>query len=241
MTGETYLTADEVTKTYGDVTAVSEVSLDVPSDAVTGFIGPNGSGKTTLLRVLLGVERPTSGTVSYDGPAAERQLGYLPQRPTFRPGFSVREIAAFYADLVDDDPDRLLERVGLEEVASRPVSGLSGGMTRLLGIAQALAGDPPVVMLDEPASGLDPAMSRLIFDSIESIADDGRAVVLCSHELPLVESTADRVAVLESGHLVRTGSVESLRAQTGGPLHETFTALLERDRATIGAPEGGQS
>jgi len=241
MTGETYLAADEVTKKYGDVTAVSAVSLDVPSDAVTGFIGPNGSGKTTLLRLLLGVERPTSGTVSYSGPEAERQLGYLPQRPTFRPGFSVRETAAFYADLVDDDPDRLLERVGLEEVAGRPVSGLSGGMTRLLGIAQALAGDPPIVMLDEPASGLDPAMSRLIFDIIESIADAGRAVVLCSHELPLVEATADRLAVLESGRLVRTGSVEELREQTGGPLHETFTALLEQDRAAIAAPEGEQA
>mgnify|MGYP000146681787 FL=1 len=241
MTGETYLTADEITKKYGDVTAVSEVSLDVPSDAVTGFIGPNGSGKTTLLRVLLGVERPTGGTVSYSGPEAERQLGYLPQRPTFRPGFSVRETAAFYADLVDDDPDRLLERVGLEEVAARPVAGLSGGMTRLLGIAQALAGDPPIVMLDEPASGLDPAMSRLIFDIIESIADAGRAVVLCSHELPLVEATADRLAVLESGRLVRTGTVESLREQTGGPLHETFTALLEQDRATIAAPEEEQA
>jgi ABC-type multidrug transport system ATPase subunit len=241
MTGETYLTAEAVTKKYGDVTAVSEVSLDVPSDAVTGFIGPNGSGKTTLLRVLLGVERPTSGTVSYGGPEAERQLGYLPQRPTFRPGFSVRETAAFYADLVDDDPDRLLERVGLEEVADRPVSGLSGGMTRLLGIAQALAGDPPIVMLDEPASGLDPAMSRLIFDIIASIADAGRAVVLCSHELPLVEATADRLAVLESGRLVRTGSVESLREQTGGPLHETFTALLEQDSAAIAAPGGEQS
>ncbi|WP_058991739.1 ABC transporter ATP-binding protein [Haloarcula sp. CBA1127] len=241
MTGETYLMADEITKQYGDVTAISEVSLDVPSDAVTGFIGPNGSGKTTLLRMLLGIERPTSGTVSYCGPDAERQLGYLPQRPTFRPGFSVRETAAFYADLVDDDPARLLERVGLEEVASRPVSGLSGGMTRLLGIAQALAGDPPIVMLDEPASGLDPAMSRLIFDIVESIADAGRAVVLCSHELPLVEETADRLVVLESGRLVRTGSVESLREQTGGPLHETFTALLEQDRAAIAAPGGEQS
>ncbi|KOX91317.1 ABC transporter ATP-binding protein [Haloarcula rubripromontorii] len=238
MTGETYLTAAEVTKSYGDVTAVSEVSLDIPSNAVTGFIGPNGSGKTTLLRMLLGVERPTSGTISYSGPDAERQLGYLPQRPTFRPGFSVRETAGFYADLVDDDPDRLLERVGLEEVASRPVSGLSGGMTRLLGIAQALAGDPPIVMLDEPASGLDPAMSRLIFDIVESIADAGRAVVLCSHELPLVEQTADRLVVLESGRLVRTGSVASLREQTGGPLHETFTALLEQDRATVAAPGG---
>lgn len=241
MTGETYLSANEVGKTYGDVTALSDVSLDVPADAVTGLIGPNGSGKTTLLRVLLGLERPTGGTVEYHGPDAVRRLGYLPQRPTFRPGFSVRETIGFYADLVDDDPDRLLERVGLADVADRPVDGLSGGMTRLLGIAQALAGDPPVVVLDEPASGLDPAMSELIFDVVASIADEGRAVALSSHELSLVERTADRLAVLESGAVVTVDTPEALRERTGGPLHETFTSLLDRDDAVVTAAEVGDA
>ncbi|MFC7078107.1 ABC transporter ATP-binding protein [Haloarcula halophila] len=235
MTTEPYLSTDDLTKSYGDVTAVDEVTLDIPGNAVTGLIGPNGSGKTTLLELLLGVERPTLGSVSYHGPEAVRRFGYLPQRPTFRPGFTVAETADFYAGLVDDDPDRLLESVGLGAVADRPVTGLSGGMTRLLGIAQALAGDPPVMVLDEPASGLDPAMSDRIFEVVESIAAEGRAVVLSSHELPLVERTADRLAVLEAGRLHTTGSPAELRERTGGPLHETFTSLLAGETGVVTA------
>ena len=236
MTTDPYLSAEGLTRSYGDVTAVDSVTLDVPGTAVTGLVGPNGSGKTTLLELLLGVERPTMGTVDYGGPDTVRRFGYLPQRPTFRPGFTVAETVGFYAALVEDDPAQLLETVGLSEVSDRPVTGLSGGMTRLLGIAQALAGDPPVVVLDEPASGLDPAMSERIFDVVESIAAEGRAVVLSSHELPLVEGAADRLAVLESGELRASGSPESLRERTGGPLHETFTSLLTGELAVV---EGG--
>lgn len=235
MTDEPYLSTSELTKSYGGVTALDGVSVDVPGTAVTGLVGPNGSGKTTLLELLLGVERPTLGTVEYRGPDAVRRFGYLPQRPTFRPGFTVAETVAFYAGLVGDDPDRLLEAVGLDEVPDRPVTGLSGGMTRLLGIAQALAGDPPVVVLDEPASGLDPAMSERIFAVVEEIAAEGRAVVLSSHELPLVERTADRLAVIESGRLRATGTPAALRERTGGPLHETFTSLLENEAGVVTA------
>jgi ABC-type multidrug transport system ATPase subunit len=235
MTTDPLLSTDELTKSYGDVTALDTVSLDIPPSAVTGLIGPNGSGKTTLLELLLGVERPTLGTIEYNGPDAVRRYGYLPQRPTFRPGFTVAETATFYATLVDDDPDRLLEAVGLGAVADRQVTALSGGMTRLLGIAQALAGDPPVVVLDEPASGLDPAMSERIFEVIESIAAEGRAVLLSSHELPLVERTADHLVVLESGRLRTTGSPDSLREENGGPLHETFTSLLAGETGVVTA------
>lgn len=233
MTADPSLSATDLTKSYGDVTALDSVSLDVPTSAVTGFVGPNGSGKTTLLELLLGVERPTLGSVEYNGPEAVRRFGYLPQRPTFRPGFTVAETAAFYASLVNDDPDRLLDTVGLAAVADRPVKGLSGGMRRLLGITQALAGDPPVVALDEPASGLDPAMSDRIFEVIEAIAAEGRTVVLSSHDLPLVERTADYLAVLESAELRATGSPASLREQTGGPLHETFTSLLAGETSVV--------
>jgi len=146
------LSTESVTKSYGGVTALDDVSVSIPGTAVTALIGPNGSGKTTLLELLLGVERPSLGTVDYHGPEAVRRFGYLPQRPTFRPGFTVAETAAFYAGLVGDDAERLLEAVGLDAVADRRVSALSGGMTRLLGIAQALAGDPPVVVLDERAA-----------------------------------------------------------------------------------------
>ncbi|MFC7020756.1 MULTISPECIES: ABC transporter ATP-binding protein [Haloarcula] len=235
------LTAEGVTRRFGDVTALSDVTAEVPADAITALVGPNGSGKTTLLRLLVGLDSPTSGTIAYEGPSATRRIGYLPQRPTFRPGFTARETLAFYADLVDDDPDRLLERVGLGAVADRRVEALSGGMTRLLGIGQALTGDPPVVALDEPASGLDPEMSRHVFDVVDSIAADGRAVVLCSHELPLVEATADRVVVLDQGAVVATDTPTALRERTGGPLHETFAALLDRDAEPVRAQvEGGE-
>lgn len=225
----TYLHATDVSRTFGDVTALADVSIDVPAGNVVALIGPNGSGKTTLLRILTGLLAPSSGDVTYDGPDATRPLGYLPQAPTFRPGFSTRETMAFYARLVDDDPDALLDRVGLGQVSERRVEALSGGMTRLLGIAQALAGDPPVLSLDEPASGLDPGMSQRVFDIIEELAADGHSVVVTSHDLPLVERAADRVAVLDRGEIVAVDTPEALREQTGGPLHETFRSLVAAD------------
>jgi ABC-type multidrug transport system ATPase subunit len=221
-----YLQATGVTKTFGDVTAIADVSIEVPAGRVVALIGPNGSGKTTLLRLLAGLVSPTAGEVSYEGPPATRPLGYLPQEPSFRPGFTALETAAFYAGLVDDDPTRLLEQVGLGAVPDRRVEALSGGMTRLLGIAQALAGEPPVLALDEPASGLDPGMSRRMFDVAAELAADDHAVVVTSHDLPLVERTADRIVVLDRGAAVAAGTPAELRERTGGPLHETFTSLV---------------
>jgi Cu-processing system ATP-binding protein len=226
---DTYLEGAGVSRTFGDVTALSDVSLDVPGGSVVALIGPNGSGKTTLLRILAGLLAPTDGEVKYEGPDATRPLGYLPQAPTFRPGFTTRETMRFYARLVDDDPDELLDRVGLGRVPDRRVEALSGGMTRLLGIAQALAGDPPVLALDEPASGLDPGMSQRVFDIVGTLADDGHAVVVTSHDLPLVERAADRVAVLDRGEVVAADTPAALRERTGGPLHETFTSLVDAD------------
>lgn len=225
----TYLHATDVYRTFGDVTALSGVSIDIPAGSVVALIGPNGSGKTTLLRILSGLLTPSHGEVTYDGPDATRQIGYLPQAPTFRPGFSTRETIAFYAHLVNDDPDELLDRVGLGQVPDRRVEALSGGMTRLLGIAQALAGDPPVLALDEPASGLDPYMSRRVFDIIEELAGGGHSVVVTSHDLPLVERGADQVVVLDKGDVVATDTPAALRERTGGSLQETFMTLIVAD------------
>jgi ABC-type multidrug transport system ATPase subunit len=218
---DTRLYADEVNRTFGDVAALTAVNLDVPAAAVTALVGPNGSGKTTLLRLLAGLDEPTAGTVAYHGPAATREVGYLPQRPSFRPGFTVAETLGFYARLVDDDPDRLVERVGLSAAADRRIEALSGGMTRLVGVAQSLAGSPPVVVLDEPGSGLDPEATARVFDVVERLAADGRTVVISSHDLALVERTADCVAVLDGGELVAHDSPAGLRASWGGPLVET--------------------
>jgi Cu-processing system ATP-binding protein len=240
-TEDTLLAGESLTRRFGDVVALSEVSVTVEAGEVTAFVGPNGSGKTTLLSVLAGLLDPADGTVSYRGPEARRRIGYLPQQPAFRPRFTTRETLAFYARLVDDDPDRLLERVGLDTVADRRVGALSGGMVRLLGVAQALAGAPPVVALDEPASSLDPGMSERVFDIAGNIAEEGWGVMLCSHDLALVERVADAVVVLDRGEVVAAGAPDTLREEWGGPLVEEFGEVIGGDSSVIAAQTGAET
>ncbi len=208
------LEATEVDHNYGPISVLENVSVSIDPGTVTALIGPNGSGKTTLIRALAGLHEPTAGTIAYRGPAAARRIGYLPQQPAFRPGFTVRETLRFYASLVGgDETDALahLDRVGLADAADRPVGALSGGMTRLVGIAQATIGDPPIVVLDEPGSGLDPGMSMHVFDVAAELAADGIAVLLSSHDLELVERVADCVLVLSDGRIVQRGSTDELQ------------------------------
>ena len=207
------LEATRVDRDFGTVSVLEEVSLTIDSDAVTALIGPNGSGKTTLLRVLAGLLEPTDGTVEFHGAGSVRQIGYLPQQPAFRPGFTVLETLRFYSSLVGETEADALDRlrlVGLEDATERPVEALSGGMTRLVGIAQATIGDPPVVVLDEPGSGLDPGMRRHVFEVATELAADGTAVILSSHDLELVERTADDVVVIEDGQVLETGEPATL-------------------------------
>lgn len=212
------LEATDLSFSYGDVRVLHDVSVTVDAGAVTALIGPNGTGKTTLLRTLAGLADPTGGTIRYQGPDAPRNIGYLPQQPAFRPGFTVDETLAFYASLVGGArtavPDRL-ELVGLGDAVDRRVEALSGGMMRLLGIAQATVGDPPVVILDEPASGLDPGMSTRVFEGVREIADDGTAVLLTSHDMELVERTADEVYLLDDGVVAERGHPEAILDRLG--------------------------
>jgi ABC-type multidrug transport system ATPase subunit len=200
---------------FGEVTVVDGVSFEVDPGTLVSLVGPNGSGKSTLLRVVAGVLAAERGRVDVAARGA-RPVGYLPQQPSFRPGFSVADTLRFYADLLspeaaaDVDVDAVLNQVGLAGVRGRNVEALSGGMTRLLGLAQALLGDPSVLVLDEPASGLDPAISAHIFETVRGLADDGRAVLLASHDLVSVERTADRVLVLDRGTFVADGSPDEL-------------------------------
>jgi ABC-type multidrug transport system ATPase subunit len=210
------LRVDGVSKSFGSVEVLSDVSVSIPSGSVVAVIGPNGSGKTTLLRTLVGDLRPTTGVVSYVGPDTDRPIGYLPQEPTFRPGFTAAETLAFYSSLLDGrDPEPLLERVGLAAAADRNVEALSGGMRQLLGIAQATVGDPPLIVLDEPASGLDPNMSENVFGTAAEMAGSGTTVLISSHDLALVETTADTVVVLDRGSVAAAGSPRDLRERFG--------------------------
>ncbi len=232
MTTEAILRAESVSHSFDEVDVLDDISVDVEPGQVMAIVGPNGSGKTTLLRVLARLLSPTEGTVEYRGPDREREIGYLPQRPTFRPGFTVRETIDFYRALVEEEGTDRLSQVGLADAASRRVEALSGGMTRLLGIAQATVGDPPLVVLDEPGSGLDPGMRRRTFEVANELAADGTAVLVSSHDLSLVERTADRVLVLDRGSVVADGTPTDLRSAHGvDSLWDVFGA------ATTGSPE----
>ncbi|MFC3477692.1 ABC transporter ATP-binding protein [Halobacterium litoreum] len=230
------LAVDGVSFGFGDVSILDDVTATLDAGHLTALVGPNGAGKTTALELLAGLRAPDAGTVTRpDGGA--RSVAYLPQSPQFRSGFTVRETVAFYADLVDadTDPAALLDRVGLAGAADRRVEALSGGMTRLLGLAQALVGDPPVVVLDEPTSGLDPDVADHIFGVASDLATDDRLVVLASHDLAAVEARADRVVLLADGALALDGAPADLLAETGAEtLRDAFSQTVRAtDRSSV--------
>lgn len=228
---------ENVTRTYGGVPVLTDVSVDVRS-GVTAVVGPNGSGKSTLLRTIVGETAPTDGTVRYRGPDVPRPIGYLPQRASFRESFTARETLAFYARLLGEDPDPYLERVGLSAASDRGIDALSGGMRRLLGIAQATIGDPPVLVLDEPTSGLAPGMRDRIFELAGDFADSDTAVVVSTHDLELVDRHADRVLLLRYGSVAASGPLPELYAssdaETAADLYRSIVhgATSENDSST---------
>jgi ABC-type multidrug transport system ATPase subunit len=234
VTDRTILEVDDVSVSFGPVEVLSELSLSIPEGKVIALVGPNGSGKTTLIRTVVGDVRPDVGvgSVTYRGPSVPRPIGYLPQDATFRSGFTAEETLAFYGSFVDGaEPTELLERVGLEDAADRRVEALSGGMRQLLAVAQATVGDPPLVVLDEPASGLDPVMSTHVFETVAAMAERGATVLVSSHEIDLVEEYADDVAVIASGEIVERGSPTALRQQAdASTLRDALLTLSDSSR-----------
>lgn len=220
---EVIVRLEDVTRSFGDLTVLDGISLEFAADEVTAIVGPNGSGKTTLLRVLAGVLGVDDGSRQIPT-ATERPIGYLPQDPRFRTQFSVEETLQYYADLLEADVDveASMKQVGLLDVRNRRVGQLSGGMRRLLGIAQSLLGNPPVVVLDEPTSGLDPRMREHVFDTVGDIADAETTVVLSSHDLAGATRT-DYIVLLNSGTVRRAGTPQELvDAGPGDSLAATF-------------------
>jgi len=213
--GEEVVVAESLHRSFGDLTVLSDVSFTAESGTVNCFVGPNGSGKTTLLRIVAGLLAPSGGRLDVAG-AEGRAVGYLPQNPAFRAQFTLTETLAFYEDLADVeiDPVDVLARVGLDAVADRRVGDLSGGMTRLFGIAQATVGDPPVLVLDEPSSGLDPTMTEHVGTVIRDLAGQGHTVLLATHDLGTVDRVADTVLVLDDGVVQVADSPETLRRET---------------------------
>jgi ABC-type multidrug transport system ATPase subunit len=216
----TAVNVQAVTHSFGDVSVLDGVSLSIPAGRATALVGANGSGKTTLLRILAGLVAPDGGSVRLQATSA-RPVGYLPQSPSFRSTFTVEETLSTYAALLPGEIDvhQALADVGLGGVGGRRVDALSGGMRRLLGIAQATLGEPDVVLLDEPTGDLDPRMTRHVFETIDALTEEGTAVVLATHNLAGA-AAVDRVAILEGGSVATVGSPDALIDDSGG---ETLT------------------
>jgi ABC-2 type transport system ATP-binding protein len=210
-----------LTKTYGDQRAVDDLSFTAPAGKVTGFLGPNGAGKTTTFRCLLGLAEPTSGTALIDGrpyrelPSPRRRVGAVLESTGFHPARTGRNhlrVVARAARLDAARIDPLLEVVGLTGAADRRVGGYSLGMRQRLGLATAMLGSPEVVVLDEPANGLDPAGVSWVRGILRLWADEGRTMLVASHVLAEIGQVVDRVVIIRDGKLVAETDVVDLTA-----------------------------
>jgi ABC-2 type transport system ATP-binding protein len=247
------ITAHSLTKRYGGETAVDNLTFEVPSGVVTGFLGPNGSGKSTTMRMIMGLDRPDSGSALIDGkPFAElawplREVGALLDAKAFHPARTARNHLrwlAFANDIDGERVDEVLDQVGLSSVAKRRVGRFSLGMTQRLGIAAALLGDPGVLLFDEPVNGLDPEGIRWVRHFLRDLASQGRTVLVSSHLISEMSLTADRLVVIGRGRLVAETSVDDFVARSGGgavklvtPDLAAFSTALTAVGATIG--DGG--
>ena len=230
-----------LSKRFGEITAVDDLSFSTREGAVTGFLGPNGAGKTTTLRMLLGLVTPTEGTATVDGrPYAEladptRHVGAVLESTSFHPGRRARQhlrVLATAAGLPLDRVDEVLDEVGLAEAGDRRVKGFSLGMRQRLGLASALLGAPNVLILDEPTNGLDPEGVHWLRQYLRSFADRGGSVLVSSHLLAEVAQTVDDVVIIANGRLVIQSSLSDLAqpSQSGvrvrTPHAETLRAAL---------------
>ncbi|MFG3257271.1 ABC transporter ATP-binding protein [Streptomyces sp. NPDC048172] len=244
-----------VSKNFAHVTALRGVDLDVAPGQVYGVLGPNGAGKTTLLRILLGLVRPDSGTVSVLGmppgtATALHSIGALIERPAFVPHLSGRNnlrVLARARALPDTEVERVLATVQLEQRADDRFAGYSLGMGQRLGIAAALLGDPRLLILDEPTNGLDPEGVASMRELVRSLGTGDTTVLLSSHVLGEVQQLCERVVVIDRGQVIAEDSVEALRTRAGGTvLHVRATpdgkaraVLVEHAPGATPPREGG--
>ena len=223
------LTARNLTRRFGDRVAVDDVSIDLRAGEIFALLGPNGAGKTTTLRMLAGLIAPTSGAVQIDGEAMtadaagrlRKRIGFLTEAPGLWDNLTVRENLSVYARLYElTDPDKAVDDVlALFRIADRSedrAAKLSKGLKQRVALARAIVHQPRIIMLDEPTSGLDPASARDVRELVVGMRSEGRAILLCTHNLDEVDRVADRVAVLKS-RLIADGTPESLRQQLFAP------------------------
>ena len=235
-----------LSKSFGEVRAVDALTFSAEPGEITAFLGPNGAGKTTTLRMLLGLVAPSGGRATLGGAAyadLDRPadvVGAALEASSFHPGRSGRDhlrICGAVHGYPDTRADEVLALVGLTDSGRRPVRGYSLGMRQRLGLAAALIGDPPVLVLDEPSNGLDPAGIAWLRGLLKRLAGEGRTVLISSHALSEVQQIADRVVIVDRGRLVREGRLDAL---TSGahvvattPDAERFAGVLEAAGATV--------
>ncbi len=224
-----------VTKRYGETEAVRGVDLTLAPGECVAMVGHNGAGKSSLIKLMLGLTTPTEGSIRVLGgdPASaacspiRRKIGFLPENVAFHPNMTGRETLDFYARLKGAsrrDNDALFEKVGLEPAAiRRRVSTYSKGMRQRLALAQALLGGPKLLFLDEPTTGLDPALRQSFYAIVAELRDRGTTILLCSHALTELEGQADRVVVMNRGRKVADGSLATLRSLAQLPVRIRLT------------------
>ncbi|MFD1722302.1 ABC transporter ATP-binding protein [Amnibacterium endophyticum] len=247
--------ASGLVKRYGAKTAVAGIDLAVRPGRVTGFLGPNGAGKSTTMRMIVGLDRPTAGTVTVDGrayrdqPAPLREVGALLEARAAHRGRTARNhlrVLAATHGIPDSRVQEVIDLAGLDAVAGKRVGGFSLGMGQRLGIAAALLGDPATLILDEPVNGLDPDGVRWVRTFVRGLAAEGRTVFLSSHLMSEMAQTADDVVVLGRGRVLAAMPVAQLIAGAGSrvvvasPRATDLADLLQRNGATVSPGEEGR-
>ena len=244
----TPLTLSQLTKRYGQVTALSEVTLTVQPGQRVALLGHNGAGKSTLMKIVLGLIPHDGGEVRVMGAPpgsalARDATAYLPESVAFHPALTGREQIAHYLRLRGRPASGaadILARVGLADALDRRIGTYSKGMRQRVGLAQALIGDPRLLVLDEPTSGLDPVSRRDFYALLDELAARGAAILLSSHALTEVEARTDRIAILSRGKLVAQGSITDLRARADLPLTIQITMAEGGEPAVRAAFPGAE-
>ncbi|MFX1560066.1 MAG: ABC transporter ATP-binding protein [Promethearchaeota archaeon] len=241
MSSESFVIQTEgLGKTYGEVNALNSLDLKVPRNSIFAFLGPNGAGKTTTIKLFLGLAKPTMGSATVlgrnivnDNDEIRRNVGYLAQQPKFYKELSARETLRFAAslffkgpkDMIEERIEYLLGVVGLEDKSDRPIEGYSGGEIQRLGIAQAQMNFPELLILDEPAAGLDPEGREQVLKIMESLRHES-TIFYSTHILDDVQRVSDRVAILNKGNLIAQAPIEELLVGSEGV---AYTLVLEGD------------
>jgi ABC-2 type transport system ATP-binding protein len=230
----------DLSRYYGSLAAVQDLSLTVEQGELFGFLGPNGAGKTTTIRMMVGLLRPTSGTVTVAGHdvqqdplAVKRAVGYLAQTPFLYDRLTGREFLRFLGGLhglsdekIESRTQDLLALMELSDKSDQLIESYSGGMRHKIGLCGALLHEPPVLVLDEPLAGLDPYSARGIKDLLRDLCRQGITVFLSTHVLEVAERVCDRVGILDQGRLVAAGTMESLRAHAQTTAETTLEDLF---------------